>query len=72
MTLERDQTLARIAAENFRRLGTANIEVVNTSAETYLAQPGLHFDWVYADPDRRSGDGRKWYGSRIVRPTYSP
>ena len=59
MTLERDQTLARIAAENFRRLGAANIEVVNTSAEAYLAQPGLHFDWVYADPDRRSGDGRK-------------
>lgn len=59
VTLERDQTLARIAAENFRRLGAANIEVVNTSAETYLAQPGLHFDWVYADPDRRSGDGRK-------------
>ena len=59
VALERDQTLARIAAENFRRLGAANIEVVNTSAETYLAQPGLHFDWVYADPDRRSGDGRK-------------
>ena len=59
VALERDQTLARIAAENFRRLGAANIEVVNTSAEAYLAQPGLHFDWVYADPDRRSGDGRK-------------
>ena len=58
-TLERDQTLARIAAENFRRLGATNIEVVNTSAEAYLAQPGLHFDWVYADADRRSGDGRK-------------
>ncbi len=59
VALERDQTLARIAAENFRRLGAANIEVVNTSAEAYLAQPGLHFDWVYADPDRRSAEGRK-------------
>ena len=59
VTLERDQTLARMAAENFRRLGATNSEVVNTSAEAYLAQPGLHFDWVYADPDRRSGDGRK-------------
>ena len=37
VTLERDQTLARIAAENFRRLGATNIEVVNTSAEAYLA-----------------------------------
>ena len=43
VTLERSETLARIAAENFRRLQAANIEVVHTSA----------------DPDRRSADGRK-------------
>ena len=65
VTLERDQTLARIAAENFRRLGATNIEVVNTSAEAYLAQPGLHFDWVYADPDRFGRYVRKWYGSSV-------
>lgn len=59
VTLERIGVLARIAAENFRRLGATNIEVVDTDAEAYLAQPGLHFDWVYADPDRRSSDGRK-------------
>lgn len=63
VTLERNEVLARIAAENFRRLGATNIEVVGISAEAYLAQPGLHFDWVYADPDRRSADGRK-----LVRP----
>ena len=33
VALERDQTLARIAAENFRRLGAENIDDVNTSAE---------------------------------------
>lgn len=59
VTLERNPMLARIAAENFRRLGARNIEVACTSAEAYLAQPGLRFDWVYADPDRRSADGRK-------------
>lgn len=59
VTLEHNEVLARIAAENFRRLGATNIEVVNTSAEQYLARTGLHFDWIYADPDRRSADGRK-------------
>lgn len=59
VTLERSEMLARIAAENFRRLGAANIEVVNTSAEEYLQRAGLRFDWIFADPDRRSADGRK-------------
>ena len=59
VTLERNEMLARIAAENFSRLGATNIEVVYTSAEEYLQQNDLHFDWVYADPDRRSAQGRK-------------
>lgn len=59
VTLERSEMLSRIAAENFRRLGAANIEVVNTSAEEYLQRAGLRFDWIFADPDRRSADGRK-------------
>ena len=59
VTLERSEVLAAVARENFRRLGAANIEVVATSAEAYLAQTHERFDWVYADPDRRSAAGRK-------------
>lgn len=59
VTLERNEVLARAAAENFSRLEATNIEVVNTSAEEYLRQEDLHFDWIYADPDRRSAEGRK-------------
>ncbi len=59
VALERDPLLARITSENLSRMGVANIEVVNTSAEEYLRQEGLHFDWIYADPDRRSAEGRK-------------
>lgn len=59
VSLERDPVLALVAAENFRRLGASNIEVVNTSAEEYLQRGGLWFDWIYADPDRRSASGRK-------------
>ena len=59
VALERDPLLARITSENLSRMGVANIEVVNTSAEEYLRQEGLHFDWIYADPDRRSAEGRR-------------
>lgn len=59
VALERDEMLARVAAENFRRLGATNIEVIHTSAEEYLKQTDLRFDWIYADPDRRSATGRK-------------
>lgn len=59
VTLERDESLARVARENFRRLGVGGIEVVAASAEEYLSRCDERFDWVYADPDRRSADGRK-------------
>ena len=59
VALERDPLLARITADNLSRMGVANIEVVNSSAEEFLGREGLHFDWVYADPDRRSAEGRK-------------
>lgn len=59
VTLERNDMLARVASENFSRLGATNIEVVNTSAEEYLRREDLRFDWIYADPDRRSAEGRK-------------
>ncbi len=59
VALERDPMLARIATENFRRLGANNIEVINISAEDFLRQNHETFDWIYADPDRRSAEGRK-------------
>ena len=59
VTLERNEWLARIAQENFRRLGVANVEVVCAAAEDYLQHADGCFDWVYADPDRRSAAGRK-------------
>lgn len=59
VTLERDPILACVARENFRRLGISNAEVVTSSAEAYLSRTQERFDWVYADPDRRSAAGRK-------------
>ncbi len=59
ITLERDELVAAVAKENFRRLGIANIEVVCSSAEEYLQGCEEQFDWVYVDPDRRGADGSK-------------
>ncbi|MDR0907037.1 MAG: class I SAM-dependent methyltransferase [Rikenellaceae bacterium] len=59
IAIERDPDLAVIARENFRRLGAANIEVVNSSAEEFLASFSGAADLVYADPDRRDSTGRK-------------
>ncbi len=59
VTLERDEVLAAVARENFRRLGVTNIEVVCSPAQEYLATCNEHFDWIYADPDRRSATGQK-------------
>ena len=59
ISVERDEELAAVARENFRRLGAANIEVVNASAEEFLASFNGSADLVYADPDRRNAQGKK-------------
>jgi len=71
VTLERDATLARIAAENFARLGAGNIEVVCSSAEEYLTQEGLTSTGSTPTPTavRRKAAGR--CGWRRARPTSS-
>lgn len=59
VAIERDEVVARVARENFERLGVANVEVVNSSAEEYLAACSTHFDWCFVDPDRRGASGEK-------------
>ena len=59
VALERDQVLAAVTRENMRRMGIENGEVVNASAEEYLAHCEEHFDWIYVDPDRRTDKGER-------------
>ncbi|MFI3323510.1 MAG: methyltransferase domain-containing protein [Rikenellaceae bacterium] len=59
VAIERSELLAKVARENFRRMGVDNIEVICASAEEYLATCSEQFDWIYADPDRRSESGAK-------------
>ncbi|MBQ5594392.1 MAG: RsmD family RNA methyltransferase [Alistipes sp.] len=59
VTLERDEALAKVVRYNFALLGIDNVDVITTSAEEYVATTTEHFDWVFADPDRRSAEGKK-------------
>ena len=59
VTIERNEGVAAVARENFRRLGATNIEVVCSSAEEYVANCAEHFDWCFSDPDRRGAKGEK-------------
>lgn len=59
VTIERNEGVAAVARENFRRLGASNIEVVCSSAEEYIANCTDHFDWCFSDPDRRGTKGEK-------------
>lgn len=58
VALERDEVLANIVRENLRRLGIDNVEVINCSAEEYLAHCTEHFSAIIADPDRRVSERR--------------
>ena len=62
VAVERDEVLADVVRENLRRMGISNVEVITTSAEEYVSSCEEHFDWVYADPDRRTAEGK-----RVVR-----
>ena len=59
VAIERDEVVASVARENFARLGITNVEVICASAEEYLARCEEHFDWCFADPDRRGDIGEK-------------
>jgi len=63
VAVERDALLAAVARYNFALLGATNIEVVEGSAEEFLAAPTTtgSADLIFADPDRRGAAGRKLY-----------
>ena len=56
--IERNERLCSIARENFALLGLHHAEVVNGNSEEVLASLDA-LDWIFVDPARRDGDGRK-------------
>lgn len=56
--IERNPLLCNIARENFALLGLQQTTIVNGNSEEVL--PTLpKLDWIFIDPARRDGDGRK-------------
>lgn len=52
--VEQNRELSEIAAYNFKLLGAANIEALNSTAEDFLQNFTGHADVLYLDPARRS------------------
>jgi 16S rRNA G966 N2-methylase RsmD len=57
--VEQDAELVKVTEHNFNQLGANNIELVNKTAEDFLAKPNKHYDLVYLDPARRDEHGGK-------------
>lgn len=58
VAIEHNPTLTAITRHNLRLLGADNVEVLSGESEEFLATL-THADLIYADPDRRSAEGRK-------------
>jgi 16S rRNA G966 N2-methylase RsmD len=56
--IERNKRLCEIATANFSLLGLEHAKVLNgNSEELFNSLP--HLNWIFVDPARRDGDGRK-------------
>lgn len=51
--VEPDRNLCRLLKHNFEVLGKTALNVVNQTAEDYLASNPGKYDWIYIDPSRR-------------------
>lgn len=58
VAIERNPELADITRHNLALMGANNVEIVVGDSGEYVASLD-HADLIYADPDRRSSDGRK-------------
>ena len=56
--IERSSLLCDIAKENFALLGLDHIEIINGNSEDVLPALAAQ-DWIFIDPARRDGEGRK-------------
>ena len=56
--IERNERLCKIATANFSLLGLEHVKVLNGNSEE-LFESLPHLDWIFVDPARRDGDGRK-------------
>lgn len=51
---ELNETLSEIASHNFHELQTKNIKTVSSDGLKFITNSNKQYDWIYADPSRRS------------------
>ena len=62
ISIEKEPTLAYLAGVNFKKLKVDNIDIINSSAEDFIANNiGIIADMIYVDPDRRGEKGEKLF-----------
>lgn len=58
VSLDPDETVHDMAVLNMEKMGLTNVERRMETAENFIEKKPEPFDWVYADPDRRSESKR--------------
>lgn len=51
---ELNETLSEIASHNFHELQTKNIKTVSSDGLKFITNSNKQYDWIYADPSRRT------------------
>ncbi len=58
-SLDSDKALNNLVVYNNSQLEIRDVDRKTTTAEDFLVQNKLNYDWIYADADRRDKSGRK-------------
>lgn len=67
--VEQNPALCKLGAHNFAQLGLENISIRNADAAQFLReQPDQSWEWIYIDPARRDGAGRRLFGFAECEP----
>lgn len=64
--IERDSRLCLFAKENYRNI--AGLEIINADSVEWLKSTDRPFDWIFIDPARRDGIGRRVYNIHDCAP----
>lgn len=70
--LEQNPALADCTAVNLKQLGHQNVTVLSADSLAWLAEQPFVADWLYLDPARRNGQGRRVAGLADCEPNVLP
>lgn len=66
--VEKNKELSKIAAFNFKQLGTSTVQCYNEDGLAFLKSNKDTYDWLYIDPSRRDKDKKKVFYLKDCEP----